>query len=129
MIKDIDVLAREWADPYVVTDEELGPLLGPGNSTRIDPGRLVLSARRGGPVWRDQVALNRPTAPSEAAWPLGGPVRREPIALNRPTRSATGPRSTRAPAPADDTGRSSHQQLLTPLGAPGPRRAPTRKPR
>jgi lysophospholipase L1-like esterase len=29
MIKDIDVLAREWADPQVASDEELGRLLGP----------------------------------------------------------------------------------------------------
>jgi lysophospholipase L1-like esterase len=29
MIKDIDVLAREWADPHVVNDAELGRLLGP----------------------------------------------------------------------------------------------------
>jgi lysophospholipase L1-like esterase len=30
MIKDIDVLAREWADPHVANDEELGRLLGVG---------------------------------------------------------------------------------------------------
>jgi lysophospholipase L1-like esterase len=30
MIKDIDILAREWADPHVASDEELGRLLGPG---------------------------------------------------------------------------------------------------
>jgi lysophospholipase L1-like esterase len=29
MIKDIDILAREWADPHVANDEELGRLLGP----------------------------------------------------------------------------------------------------
>jgi lysophospholipase L1-like esterase len=29
MIKDVDVLAREWADPHVLGDEELGRLLGP----------------------------------------------------------------------------------------------------
>jgi lysophospholipase L1-like esterase len=29
MIKDVDILAREWADPYVVGDEELARLLGP----------------------------------------------------------------------------------------------------
>ena len=30
MIKDIDILAREWADPHVANDEELARLLGPG---------------------------------------------------------------------------------------------------
>jgi hypothetical protein len=29
MIKDIDILAREWADAHVAGDEELGRLLGP----------------------------------------------------------------------------------------------------
>ncbi len=29
MIKDIDILAREWADPHVANDEELARLLGP----------------------------------------------------------------------------------------------------
>jgi hypothetical protein len=29
MIKDVDILAREWADPHVVGDGELGRLLGP----------------------------------------------------------------------------------------------------
>jgi lysophospholipase L1-like esterase len=38
MIKDIDVLAREWADPHVANDEELGRLLGPG----VPWGRVVV---------------------------------------------------------------------------------------
>jgi lysophospholipase L1-like esterase len=29
MIKDVDILAREWADPHVTGDEELARLLGP----------------------------------------------------------------------------------------------------
>jgi lysophospholipase L1-like esterase len=29
MIKDIDILAREWADPHVANDDELARLLGP----------------------------------------------------------------------------------------------------
>jgi lysophospholipase L1-like esterase len=29
MIKDVDILAREWADPHVAGDEELARLLGP----------------------------------------------------------------------------------------------------
>jgi lysophospholipase L1-like esterase len=62
MIRDIDVLAREWADPYVLADHELAALVGPWQRVVLLGDSTVEGVR--GPVpgyrdlsWADRLAL------------------------------------------------------------------------
>jgi lysophospholipase L1-like esterase len=62
MIRDVDVLAREWADPYVLPDHELAALVGPWERVVLIGDSTVEGVR--GPVpgyrdlsWADRLAL------------------------------------------------------------------------
>jgi lysophospholipase L1-like esterase len=62
MIRDVDVLAREWADPYVLPDHELAALVGPWERVVLVGDSTVEGVR--GPVpgyrdlsWADRLAL------------------------------------------------------------------------
>lgn len=62
MIRDIDVLAREWADPHVLADHELAALVGPWERVVLVGDSTVEGVR--GPVpgyrdlaWADRLAL------------------------------------------------------------------------
>lgn len=62
MIRDVDVLAREWADPYVLADHELAALVGPWERVVLVGDSTVEGVR--GPVpgyrdlsWADRLAL------------------------------------------------------------------------
>jgi len=54
MIKDIDILAREWADPHVANDQELGRLLGVGWERVVVLGdSIAAGVREPSPGYRD----------------------------------------------------------------------------
>jgi lysophospholipase L1-like esterase len=62
MIRDVDVLAREWADPHVLPDHELAALVGPWERVVLVGDSTVEGVR--GPVagyrdlsWADRLAL------------------------------------------------------------------------
>jgi lysophospholipase L1-like esterase len=62
MIRDVDVLAREWVDPYVLPDHELATLVGPWERVVLVGDSTVEGVR--GPVpgyrdlsWADRLAL------------------------------------------------------------------------
>jgi lysophospholipase L1-like esterase len=72
MIKDIDILAREWADLHVANDDELARLLGPG----VDWERVVVlgdsiaaGVREPSPGYRDLSWSDRMAAGLAVAHP------------------------------------------------------------
>jgi lysophospholipase L1-like esterase len=70
MIKDIDVLAREWADPHVANDEELGRLLGVGWERVVVLGdSIAAGVREPSPGYRDLSWSDRLAAGLALAWP------------------------------------------------------------
>ncbi|MET0603957.1 MAG: SGNH/GDSL hydrolase family protein [Baekduia sp.] len=74
MIKDIDVLAREWADPHVVNDADLGRLLGPDvpwERVVVLGDSIAAGVREPSPGYRDLAWSERLAAGLAVARPGG----------------------------------------------------------